>query len=415
MNKRNNILLRLSMFISIIMIFFGANIGNLYIIQFISCSLAIISSYKSKIIAKKDTMVWLIACLITLFTVIISEDKIATIEIVALINMVVIIKIIYENNFSGWQKLFIIMLSIASGVHVFATIIELIFPHFIMSVNAIILRGDSLIQNQMFLKRGIYAGITGQTSINAYYIAIFIGITFTKIILKNKHNQSNIILLLLGIVALFITGKRGMLLFTTLSIIIVYLYIMNKDKKNILKYIFYFCSISIIGYVVIINIPETQIVFKKMELLQEEDNILNGRDYLWRESIKLFLESPILGVGPGVVDSILGNASHNIYIQLLAETGILGFFTYTFAILFSLILSLKKAKDVFKNGETNLKQVAIISIFIQLLFITYGFTGNPLFSNIFLTPYIIAIAMINAISIKERSDEINENRNNYLP
>ena len=42
----------------------------------------------------------------------------------------------------------------------------------------------------------------------------------------------------------------------------------------------------------------------------------------------------------------------------------------------------------------------------------YGCTGNPLYGQYFLVPYMIAVAMSNSIIVKEENKI--ENRNNYL-
>lgn len=415
MNKRTSLFLNLSMFISVTMIFFGSYITNLYYLQAIACGLAILSGYKKKLKIKQDTIMWLLACLISIFSIAISEDKESTIEIASMIIMIIIIKIVYENNQNGWQKTFLTMITIASGIHVVATLLQLIFPNFIATISNMLLNKASFQLNQEFLKRGSYAGITSQTSVNAYFIAIFIGITFSRIISQDKHKKINIVLLVLGFITLFMTGKRGLLLFTAISVIFVFLYTIHRDKKKSFKYILIFTIIVSIGYVTMINIPETQIVFEKMKNLEKNDNILNGRDYLWEESIKIFLKNPAFGIGEGRIDGILGDASHNTYIQLLAETGIIGFCIYNLAFLISFIFSIKKAKRIFKEQKNNSKKIVIISLYMQVLFITYGFTGNPLYSNIFFTPYILAIAMINAIPIDKEREVNNEDRNNYIP
>ncbi len=411
MNKRTNILLSLSMFISVMLIFFNGKLGNLYIIQAVSCGLAIMTCNISKLKIKKDSLIWILAGIVSMLSIAISKQKETTIPYVLTILMLIMIKIIYENH-DKWQKKFITLMTIASGINVFATIIQLIFPNIIANINKVLLTAEGFAQNQMFFSAGAYAGINIQTAANAYFIAIFIGITFVRIVLKPKQ-KVNIILLMIAIIALFITAKRGILIFTLVSMIFVYIFLLNKNKKDIFKYLIILMLIGTIGYIAVINIPETQIIFDKFTRLEEANDVLNGRDYLWKQSLNVFSENKVFGAGIGYVNFLLGDAPHNIYIQLLSETGIIGFITYIMAIISSLLISLKKASVVLKQKDESNKIYCSFSIFMQLLFITYGFTGNPLFSNIFFTPYIIAIAMINGIST-EGSEKKNESRNNYI-
>ena len=99
MKENTNILLRLSIFVIAIMIFFGSMITNLYILQAISCGLAILSTSMKNLKIKKDTILWILVCLVTVFSLLISQNKSESIKIVILTIIMVIIKI-YKNNYA---------------------------------------------------------------------------------------------------------------------------------------------------------------------------------------------------------------------------------------------------------------------------------------------------------------------------
>ena len=411
--KKNNIFIKISILLNVLMIFFGAYIGNLYILQMVALTFAVLSTNLKEVKIKTDTILWLLVCMILIMSVCYSINKQESIELASLISMAIVLKILYENQGEEWNKYFTKIAWIASSIHVIATILQLLFPNMINSINSVILSAESLKINQDLFRAGGYAGITAQTTVNAFYITIFVGISALNLVIKKEHKIVNTIFLIISIIALFITGKRGMLIFSVISIALIYIYIAFKDEKNILKYIVTILIVVSIGYTAVINIPQTQVIIDKIQVLNENKDALNGRDKLWKESIKVFINNPLMGIGIGAIKEVIGEYSHNSYIQILAETGIVGAIIYVLAILTSIFITIRKANLIFKKENLEQKINIAMSLFLQGVFIMYSFTGNPLYGQYFLVPYMIAIAMSNSINIKEENEI--ENRNNYLP
>ena len=414
-NVKNKIdmFLKLSIICNVILIFFGSYIGNLYILQIIPLALVIIPYNVGKLKVGKDTVIWIMASLISVLSIIYSVNRQATIQTSSLIIMAVLLKCAYENKNENWTRYFINATLFASAIHVIATILQLMLPNVILMINSYILPANGFQVNQELYKAGGYAGITSQTGVNACYISIFLGIIFLKLMFEKSGKKINTIWLILGIIALFLTGKRGMLVFTVISIIMIFIYTSYIDKKNIFKYLIIILLIGIIGYAIIINIPEARNVFEKMQKLEESGDMLNGRDYLWGRTINIFKNNFLAGIGIGAIPSAIGEYAHNIYIELLAEVGVVGFLLYICAILTSFFITLKKVNLILKKGNVQQKVCILFSIFMQSIFIMYGFTGNPLYDQSTLIPYMVSIAIGNTISIKE--EKRNESRDYYLP
>ena len=411
--KKNNIFIKISILLNVLMIFFGAYIGNLYILQIVALTFAVLSTNLKEVKIKTDTILWLLVCMILIMSVCYSINRQESIELASLISMAIILKILYENQSEEWNKYFTKIAWIVSGIHVIATILQLLFPNMINSINSAILSAESLKINQDLFRAGGYAGITAQTTVNAFYITIFVGISALNLVVKKEHKIANITFLVISIIALFITGKRGLLIFSVISIALIYIYIAFKDEKNILKYIVMILIVVSIGYIAVINIPQTQVIIDKIQVLNENKDALNGRDKLWKESIEVFINNPLMGIGIGAIKEVIGEYSHNSYIQILAETGIVGAIIYVLAILTSVFITIRKASLILKKENLEQKMSIAMSLFLQGVFIMYSFTGNPLYGQYFLVPYMIAIAMSNSINIKEENEI--ENRNNYLP
>jgi O-antigen ligase len=68
---------------------------------------------------------------------------------------------------------------------------------------------------------------------------------------------------------------------------------------------------------------------------------MGGRVTMWRKSIVVLAQHPILGVGSGTIDRTIGGAVHNTLISVATETGFIGL------VLFLSILGLV-AYDVFR-------------------------------------------------------------------
>jgi O-antigen ligase len=59
---------------------------------------------------------------------------------------------------------------------------------------------------------------------------------------------------------------------------------------------------------------------------------LGGRGILWRRSLAVFSQNPVLGAGSGALNTnaLLGGAAHNTFLSVLAELGLIGFILFVF-------------------------------------------------------------------------------------
>ena len=111
--------------------------------------------------------------------------------------------------------------------------------------------------------------------------------------------------------------------------------------------------------------------------------------------LRIFEGNPILGIGPFCTSLYAGEfLGHNIYLTTLSENGLIGLICLSVL----LLLNIKDSFTRFKSGDHSVYMY--VSIYIQIFFILYGFTGNPLYGSQFLITYIIF--------------SINENRNSNL-
>ena len=126
------------------------------------------------------------------------------------------------------------------------------------------------------------------------------------------------------------------------------------------------------------------IIRKEYNYCIDNGDISNGRFFLFEEMFKIFVSRPITGIGPLSTFSYYNDyLGHNVYLQVLCEMGVIGFI----ALLYMLISGLKYRINVLKRK--NATDFDFLALFIQLFIIIYGFFGNPIFSYVFIIPYIL--------------------------
>jgi O-antigen ligase len=206
---------------------------------------------------------------------------------------------------------------------------------------------------------------------------------------ENGINKSKIEILntFIGLfVILAIVGSRGAFFATILSIVVILIIISTLKKK-----IYLILGILSLSYLYFIITTSSYILNKFPTIYRFSfNNIINdpsitgnqkftGRFDVYLESIRLFQENPIFGAGANVV------YSHNIFLELLASTGLVGFLIIVFflAILFFRIWHLLKIKYA----------ISLISVFIFLFIYrqsSFNLTNSKsvfLFAGIILSIY----------------------------
>ena len=140
-------------------------------------------------------------------------------------------------------------------------------------------------------------------------------------------------------------------------------------------------------------------VFKKLNTTVEalesdnDEDVMSGRGELYLLALKYFSRYPIFGIGwetfrflpdvPGGVET------HNIYLQLLCETGIIGFGIFLSFFAYALVTTMKNCRLARTEEE---RLAASFCLFMQLFFLMYGLTGNPLYDPPYYVPYFIVCA-----------------------
>ena len=237
-----------------------------------------------------------------------------------------------------------------------------------------------------------YAGFSAYTADAAYFCAVLFGfVVFDSFRDGKKHSAIFKILCiaiaLLCIFAIILTSKRGLIIALSVSFLISYMI----SKKVSLKTIISTCTIIAISYVILLFLQKNnEIIGHFLERFNSsgDRDITTGRTEMWAIALNN-MTNVIFGMGTGSAYTLFSNGLHNIYLQLLYDHGIIGLLIYAHFFICNLTSAIKR------NDPG--------SIYIQMVMLLYGISGNPIYSNSFFIIYIIYSSAPKQITKKNGS------------
>lgn len=326
----------------------------------------LLSDRKIKLKINKNILLWLMILMYIFFSLIYAPDINKSFVYILMLITLIMVKISFYND----KKIYVYAIKcveIFTAINVFSTILYALFPNVLQDFARLILNDSAFIYNYNLYRYGCIAGLTPDHGVNAIFITCFLCISFSKM-LKNM-NLKNILWFIVGMVALFLTGKRGPLLANVVAECIVFV-IYNKGNKKAIKN-FLLALVLVTCLVVALNfIPQSKFVFERIKSLGDSNDVLNGREDMYPVLIDNFNKHFVFGSGIKSTLSINnGNDGHNIYLQVLSELGLVGAILVFYVFIRDLVLAI-----ISKNKETK-----FLSIYYIVFFLIYGITGNPLF------------------------------------
>lgn len=248
--------------------------------------------------------------------------------------------------------------------------------------------------------------------------------------LKGFKKVISLIFVLVVLSSIFLIGARTSALIMAVVLVVfsvMYFIISKLSIKKTLQTVLPLIIVSVLAYTYSISINRihkdklnsyVELFFAKFEKdlynPKGKANLINGsgREYIWGSAIKDFKKSPIIGVGIGnwrhnsKTDLAIENSNkgvvfqthvHNDYLQVLAETGIIGFTCYlsifiiSFLLLYRYFISLQKVSD----------KIFVITIILALLaYMIDAFFNFPHHR----APIQIIFALILAVGLGLSSD-----------
>lgn len=269
---------------------------------------------------------------------------------------------------------------------------------------------------------GYRAGITNHYSQNGIYISVFLMIIIMIFIGRNKFKKKEkfstwdnalwIMFISVTAIALLLTGKRGVLIWSTCAIVFSYFIASQNKLGTFLK--IGLIILTALGFLQILieSVPDIGYVFERFQDAGTDVASLE-RFSMWKLALSKFKNNPVFGNGffsfrklyfqnlaniyhPGS-DRFQRLDAHNVYFQVLCETGIIGFICYIFAIALLLVKTVNIVRVMAEKGDRDLFTASLISLSLQIFYCIYSFTGNCLYDIVFFF-YSLAMAITLALN-----------------
>ncbi len=254
----------------------------------------------------------------------------------------------------------------------------------------------------------------------ARLLPLLIGINIFLYSNVKNINYYNLAIIFSVVIVSFITGERTAFFYVLLSLLLFIIFV-ESIRKELLLYSFLSFLIIII-FTTFNSGPKTRIIdetirsmnlFKydsddsivalnSLSLDDNDDSIIifsEQHERHYKSAIKMFKKNIFFGVGPKnfrfecskkeyFIEKGCQTHPHNTYIQLLSETGIIGFLLVSFCLLFILIKLLFLYTK--KNKLNDVEACILISLLISLW--PFAPSGN-FFNNYIFSIYILPLGI----------------------
>lgn len=342
-----------------------------------------------KLFDKVPIKLFFIFCLYIIFCSLVSENIILSLESSLIYFRIgvfsCLIYFIIEKN-KTVLNFFYLSLFFSFAILVFDGFFQFIFDKNILGQKVIGIRVSSFFGDELIL--GSYL---------SRLFPLFLALFFIK---KNKsvfENYSFWILFIFVYVIIFLSGERTAFFLLNLSIIFIFLLI--KEYK-FTRLITLFAAI-ILTTIVTINSDQM-----KKRMIDKTLNSLSyfqksGTKYIFSQkhdshiktAFKMFLDKPVFGHGPKMFRVKCSNPEytvgsfpcsthpHNFYIQLLAETGIIGFWFLVSISIYIFYIVIKHLKYKFLNNNKKHLSDYQICLLASILITVWPFSPNGNFFN----------------------------------
>lgn len=259
---------------------------------------------------------------------------------------------------------------------------------------------------------GYMTGITEHTTTNSCMLGMalifFVG-CWMAAPAKSGRRLRWLALSVLALLCIFLTGKRALLLFPVLALLLAYYCYKSDEKNHFLKFLILIAGLGVLLVLAYFFIPQVQAVLHRFTNMGEDENI-RIRYAIWDAVLEAFRREPLLGIGWfGVstqVAPLVGGRSghaHNVYLQLLCETGIVGTVILCGWMLYALVSTLRLLRSAGRNKALypeHIRAWIFISAAFQLYFVMYCLTENPLY-DVYVYPVYYTLSM-SAVSARKK-------------
>lgn len=261
---------------------------------------------------------------------------------------------------------------------------------------------NSILSRQKIHGTFVYLGPNEVAAFYTMYTVVLIGLYFSmkrgipKIVVQG-------VIFLNGFCILFLLSRAAYIAF----VIGLFFLFLVKGRKWLLPLIL----IAMFWQVALPEKVRERILMTTNEY-GELDKSSANRLLVWEESLKLFGESPITGVGYGVFSRLgfqLGD-THNIYLRILAEQGLVGMVIFLLLLFIMFIQGIK----LFRGGDDDLSKGLglgfAVSIIVLMINNVFGNRWTYMELSAYLWIFAGLVARLNAFADEARQQKVGLNK-----
>ena len=181
----------------------------------------------------------------------------------------------------------------------------------------------------------------------------------------NVQSLVNILFIPAAFVAIILTGSRTALLVSIPFALYLTYTLLHSNPKVLVAVL----SVQLVLFLVVFPLVPTATLQRLGTIgdsISEAD--LGGRVGLWYRSLESFTHHPLLGTGSGSNKSVIGAVSHNTFISVLSEQGVIGFSIFVLFLLSALTALLEK-----RNEFSGLMAVVLLIWFLSVNTLTWEY------------------------------------------
>lgn len=277
-----------------------------------------------------------------------------------------------------------------------------------------------------FARSSAYAGFSHNPGITAFYICCGVLLIYS---LKGRASivRKNIImaaLIMFLIISVLLTGKRAPLFFLIISLVGMYIFARQGIKRirSIIRIVSIFILLIVFFVILedlLMEIPIISYYVESVYRLLGGEDIGGGsvkRVDLFAYAWDIFKDNSIFGIGwsnfrhraAGTLTYVASIEAHNMYLQILAETGIIGFITIMGSIVAFIVATFKSVSNYCNNREKHgtWRDLLMFSMGYQIFFLLNGLTDSVIYSPHWLLMYFYSCGIVMAYRRSEESVQV---------
>lgn len=312
--------------------------------------------------------------------------------------------VIFSDFSKTFYYYFMKIFKILFWVFIFSMFLEALLPNVFFLIFGFASFGDA--EMRALTSGGAIAGLAFEKAYAAFICNLGLGVIFAEFVAQRSYKY--VIQSILVMIALMMTGKRTLFIIPIVALLI-YVMLFSKNNKFI-KLAGVGLGISAFIIIAYTIIPEASLIIDR--IINGGGDVLSGRENFWNYAMDMFHQNPFFGRGFMSFNDFVFNQgfryygerwnyqAHNVYIQLLGETGIIGCGVIIILIIILIIKAISLAKSTSNFWD-------VLLVYWIMLFGIYSLTGNTLYYPCQLIILIVSILLIsNVKKIREVSYQI---------